>query len=418
MFPFLFFWLLFFTYQYNYFHTVDEGFFEEFQQDSESLVLGGIIADRIVLEKHGWNLGYVNFDHPDNVKTQYNFFSLEKSNSNFAFIPYKSQVGIQGSIYSLITKVLNVKSVEKLEFIPSAALALLVVFFHFLHAKIYGKTYAFLFSLTFIFSPWIIVFARNLYWSPFLWLLPTLLATYAFITKKTYIRKICYFFLFFFFFLKCLCGYEYITSLTLLACSPFIVGPFFNGKKRPDLKSAALIFLLCILGFASAFLIHANNRGQTIRDGAIAIYKEDVMRRTYSNPSNFDSIYADSLKSSPLIVLKKYIFDWDTPLFSWVTAKFFNILILLAFLDLAFKKKILDKTYLRDFALISFMSLIPLSWFILAKAHSYAHFSMNYVLWYLGFIPALLYVGINLFLILYVYCKHLYKNLIHKIFNL
>ena len=77
MFPFLFFWLLFFTYQYNYFHTVDEVFFEEFQQDSESLVLGGIIADRIDLEKHGWNLGYVNFDHPDKVKTQYNFFSLE-----------------------------------------------------------------------------------------------------------------------------------------------------------------------------------------------------------------------------------------------------------------------------------------------------------------------------------------------------
>jgi hypothetical protein len=39
------------------------------------------------------------------------------------------------------------------------------------------------------------------------------------------------------------------------------------------------------------------------------------------------------------------------------------------------------------FATLSLSFAAPVSWFIMAKAHSYAHTHMNYVLWYLFFVP-------------------------------
>jgi hypothetical protein len=46
----------------------------------------------------------------------------------------------------------------------------------------------------------------------------------------------------------------------------------------------------------------------------------------------------------------------------------------------------------RDIWLIVSTALIPLSWFILGKSHSYIHTPINFFLWYLFFIPALWFV--------------------------
>ena len=43
---------------------------------------------------------------------------------------------------------------------------------------------------------------------------------------------------------------------------------------------------------------------------------------------------------------------------------------------------------------VSFLATI--SWFVLAKAHSYIHTHMNYVLWYFGFVQVCLYILILL----------------------
>ncbi|MFJ5446433.1 hypothetical protein ACIKP9_09355 [Methylobacillus methanolivorans] len=397
--PFIFFLMAFFVFQKNIFNTVNKDFFDSFQKDSEALVVGGIVADELGIEKNAWGLGFIGmngeFQYPNNIMDSYEAFSNKEKALNAIYSPYVSQVGGLGVFYSTLQKVFSFKSISRLQYFPSAIFAFLVVAFYYLHRRIYGARYALIFSLVLVLSPWVVSFARNLYWSPFMWLLPLFFGTLAYAVTSPKVRIFFYFLIFISFFAKCLSGYEYITSITLLACSPFMLGPFFNGESKPCMKPALIVFVLCVLGFICAFVIHAKMRGETIAEGVVAIYKQDVKRRTYSDPSNFDAAYAESLSTSPIAVVKTYVTSWRTPLVAEVSGKSFKVLIIIAILGLWIKKKIKHKTFVRDFALIAYMSLIPLSWYVMAKGHSHIHTHMNYVLWYLGFVPALFYVCVN-----------------------
>lgn len=399
IFPLLFFFIAFFVFQKNAFDTVNKDFFDGFQKDSEALVVGAIVADELRLDKKKWNLGFVAkngpFLYPQNIMDSYEIFLNKEGSANAVFSPYRSQVGAQGLFYSKIQRAFSFESISKIQYIPSAILAFLIVAFYYLNRQVYGVRYAWIFSISLVFSPWVVAFARNLYWSEFLWLLPCFFATLAYTTESIKVRCLSYLLVFLTFFAKSLSGYEYITSITLLAISPFVVGPFFSGDAKPKWKSAVLVFALCVLGFFAAILIHANMRGDTIGDGLAAIYKEDVKRRTYSDPSNFDPGLKDSLTANPVKVVGTYIISWHTPLVPGVPGGFFKLLIAFAGIGLLVKKLTAHKTFARDLVFVSYMSLIPLSWYVLAKGHSYIHAHMNYVLWYLGFFPALIYVCIN-----------------------
>lgn len=402
--PLFFFLIAFLVFQKNLFGTVNKDFFNSFQKDSEALVVVGIVADELNINKNGWALGFIDIDgssqYPNDVMDSYKFFSSKANAPNSVYSPYISQIGVQEIFYSALQKTFSFKSISKLQYFPSAILAFLVVAFYYLHRRIYGARYALIFSLVLVLSPWISSIARNLYWSPFLWLLPVFFGSLVYTATTDKVRGIFYFLIFLSFFAKCLSGYEYITSITLLACSPFVLGPFFNGETKPYMRPVLIIFALCVLGFISAFTIHAKMRGETIAKGVVAIYEQDVKRRTYSDPSDFDPVYKNSLSSSPISVVKTYVTWWSTPLVTGVPGNSFKILIIIAIAGLWIKKKIKHRTFLRDFALIAYMSLVPLSWFIMAKGHSYIHTHINYVLWYLGFVPALFFVCMNTIVII------------------
>lgn len=379
IFPLLFFVIVFFVFQKNVFRTVNRDFFAGFQKDSESLVLSAIEADRLKLDKKNWNLGIM----------------VQENSSELTFKPYRSSVGFQEIIFSKLQKQLSI-GFNELGYFPSAILAIVVVSIFYPNRLIYGPRYAWIFSFSLVLSPWVVAMARNLYWVEFLFLLPCLFATWAYATKSTKVRYCFFFLVFLTFFVKSLCGYEYITSITLLACSPFIIGPFFNGASLPKWKSAAVVFALCVLGFFSAIIIHANMRGDTLRDGVEAIYNEDVKRRTYGDPSSFDPSYTPSLTVYPHNVVRTYIESWSfAPPVPGLPASFFKLLIVFTGAGLLVKYLIAHKTFTRDLVLVSYMSLIPLSWFIMALGHSYNHTHINYVLWYLGCFQAFIFVGIN-----------------------
>ena len=49
--------------------------------------------------------------------------------------------------------------------------------------------------------------------------------------------------------------------------------------------------------------------------------------------------------------------------------------------------------------IVSFFT--TLSWFVLAKSHSYVHIHLNYVLWYFGFVQICLYVIVDKIYLIY-----------------
>lgn len=400
--PALIFVSAFITYQFNALGSVEYDFFKGFQKDSEALVFGGIVSSEQEVNNSKWFLGFLVDNNTNgmfwsNDSTEFTPW-LERKPESLSFAPYGSSVGIQGYVYAVLRDTFKMDHVFDLQNFPSALMALLVAGLYCLHLRLYGVLYAVLFALTLVFSPWVAAISRNLYWSPFLWLLPLFFATSAYLSKSRGVKFLCYLLILLSFFIKSLCGYEYITSITILACSPFILGPLFNGGSICDFKSAGVVFLMCVLGFSLAFLIHADKRGDGIISGIETIYKQDVKRRTYSDPSSFAPVYKDSLISTPMNVLHSYTLQWRTPLFYGIDGAAFKNLILLALIGLLAKLVIARETFVRDVFLVLFMALVPISWFVMAKGHSYTHTHINFVLWYFGFIPALLFVCTDTFI--------------------
>ena len=90
----------------------------------------------------------------------------------------------------------------------------------------YNLLLAVIYYLTFLLSPWIVNFARNLYWVEFTWFIPMAIGLFCSININ---NKICrftsYLLAFFSILIKCLCGYEYISTI-MLSMITFLVIDF------------------------------------------------------------------------------------------------------------------------------------------------------------------------------------------------
>lgn len=389
-------------FQRNFLQFATQDAFSRFQKDSEALVVGAIVADDFRLDKGGTYLGFVSkegaFKYPDNVLDSYLVFSGEFKNAKPEFAPYTSQYGIQGRIFSKIHRLFGLNKLSQLQRINSILLAIVVVLLFILYRSIYDNLFAAIFLITLISSPWIVSFARNLYWMPFLWFLPALFAAVLYLKKGAILSPLLILGIIISVFIKSLAGYEYLSSITLFACSVFVVAPFFRSSNRDfqrNIRMLFLVFIACVIGFVCALIIHANMRGDSILAGIQNIYYQDIQRRTYGDPSVFDPVYKASLESSPLDVVNTYIIQWGTDLLLWLPGSIFKFLLAFGVAGVFYKFSTKHVTRQRDAVLLAFFFIVPVSWFVLAKAHSYIHTQMNYVLWYFGFVQALLYLAVT-----------------------
>lgn len=314
-----------------------------------------------------------------------------------ALTPYLSQFGLQGMVFSELYRDLG-GNLHRLYGLNSLAFALTIVALAFLYGRIFPKTFTVLFFLTIVLSPWITSFARNLYWVPFSWFLPAVLAAAWFLAGSRRQRALYGGLLYLAFLAKCLAGYEYISSIILLAAAPFLYAFFQPGAGQSRARAARGFCAVCLIGvagFASALLIHAGLRGDTLLAGLRSIYELDVKRRTYGDPYAFGSELFAALSASPLSVLKTYILSWHTELVPFVPGLAFAALLLGAALALLYKWSLAAKDAAAEIGLFVAFLLPPISWFVLAKGHSGIHTHINYVLWYFGFVATLAYLCLD-----------------------
>lgn len=310
---------------------------------------------------------------------------------SLALTPYRSQFGLQGLAFAELYRNLG-GDLQRLYGLSALAFALVTVALTFLYGRIFPWSFSALFFLCIALSPWTTALARNLYWIPFTWFLPALLAAAHFLAA-TRLERILYGLLLYLAFLgKCLAGYEYISSIILLAAAPYLYTFFQPNAGRTRARAAGGFCIVCLLGiagFASALLIHAGMRGDTLLAGLRSIYELDAKRRTYGDPLSFGSEFFASLSASPLSVVKTYILSWHTELVALVPGPAFIALLLGAGLVLLCRVGLSPKRARADAGLFLAFLLPPLSWFVLAKGHSGQPPHINYVLWYFGFVAAI-----------------------------
>ena len=304
---------------------------------------------------------------------------------------YRSQVGIQGAVFSALAKFGC--SVKLMYAINSLLLSFLVVAICWNYKALISTSFAVCLYLTMVLSPWLVPFARNLYWVPWTWFIPALLVILIINSRNGTVKYTLWCLLPISTCFKSMAGYEYLSTIILFAAAPYAI-LFLNSKTHDDRLKCCLGFinvcLLCSLGFAIAFLYHASLRADTVLNGIKSIYYMDIKRRTYGSAENFAAVpvLAESLKASAWSVVKTYIFEGHR---SWLYGIKINYAITGAMLGIVFMK--LHYESVRKFIVLFFVFLIaPISWYVLGKAHSYIHTHLNYVLWTFGFSAVCLWI--------------------------
>ncbi len=318
------------------------------------------------------------------------------------FVSYASQYGLQGKVFCHLAKYFPYTHVlEYLNLLCSLAAAAVFVLLVFLLYRKYNVLFAVCFFLTFLLSPWIVNFARNLYWVEFTWFLPMaggLLCAWKMEEKKY--RTAGYLVVFVSTAVKSLCGYEYISAV-MLGAVVFPAADFMQALAQKDMqKGKQLLRMLFEIGMAAAagfvvaVCIHAQVRGSgDILKGIADIYENDMRRRTNGADLNIFAdieIVKDSLNASVWEVFCTY-FHFDTQIVTGLAGNLFPLLCMapLFIFIYDYKNKILNVEHAAWYILFF---LTAVSWFVLAKAHSYVHTHMNYVLWYFGFVQTCFYV--------------------------
>lgn len=379
--------------------------FSKFQSDSEYLVTSEIFNDKYSLTENKYGLSRITNSSDEWLNSMYinDRINYDKDLNDLRVQDYVSQVGLQGHVFSFLYNKLHI-SIRVIKLILTSLLAITLLYICKYISIKFNKKLAIIFFMVFLLSPWICAFARNLYWVEFTWFIPMLLGL---ILSTNYNRKkVVVPFIFLSVFIKCLCGYEYITVI-MLSMIMFMLYDFIfekDKKKRKEIfKTIFIVGVVALIGFVSAILIHSYLRGNgSIYQGIINIYKQDVVRRTISSGdiSGFSNVIVQSIQASPLSTLNKY-FYWSTDIITGITGSNFKLIFVYSILIIIFNLIIRKKNALKDLILYLLLFVTCISWFILSSPHSYIHTHMNYVLWYFGFIQFELYLIIDF--IIYIF---------------
>lgn len=311
---------------------------------------------------------------------------------------YGSQYGLQGKVFQHLADI-DLEVLRTWCAVAAGAVLLLTVC---LVCKNCGRLMGGVFYVVFWLSPWVVNFANNLYWVEFTWFLPMAAGLFCLWKLDSRIcRILSYVLVLLAIMIKCLCGYEYITTVMLGAIA-FPAAEFFAALAQKDRKRASLLFrtifllgVTALLGFAAAICIHAPVKsGGSLAEGIRLIVQEDVLRRTYGADLNAFENLPDfeqyALTASAWETLCKY-FHFKTEVITGIGGNLFPLLCLLPAVLLIrdVRRKCLD---VREAAWYVVFFVTSVSWFVLAKSHSCVHTHMNFVLWYFGFVQSCFYI--------------------------
>lgn len=362
------------------------------QTDSEAIVVNRFLFDQLGAGQS--NLGLI----------------IEFSSDGKEVLTYNSMIGGYALVLSQIWSLVDLEGLSVLHLLQSVLMAFSVVVTFALIRRHVNHQFAWAWLAGMALSPWITLAGRNLYWSPWLWLLPTifalLLATAATSRRRSLFGLSV---LLAFAFKYWATGYELFTSITLLAASmPLIVwsfGPRASSELKRQLVNAMFICGASLASLVGALLLHAHLLAGNLGIGLGQIWREAVLRRTYGSPEDFEPQYLASLQATPIEVVWKYLYsDWSTNFLAigWdrdgsvvqfaVGRLGFPLLTVLALLVVAVRVSYRHHSGVRDSVLLTCGFVVAASWFVAAKGHSYVHTHILFFLWYLLFVPALIFV--------------------------
>ena len=382
---------------------------------------------------------------------EYKILFEERSEGN-EFLKYVSSYGLQAKIFGKLVKNFSLK-LNQLHLINSFIFSIIIASFVILLQRNFSFLPSFIFALAISTSPWVIAHGKDIRWITWSWYLPIwciMFVNYYFDLKKTNIFLICIILVFLSILLRCLFGYEYIStiiSITFFFFSFIILKKKISYSKK--ISFISIIAIITLLGFFSSFLfqneINVKNKSKNF---------SIIKQRIYLNLGIIDK---QSLEKNPCLARsfrseKENVEDCKKDLISElnnqsagrieVVARYFvfrNLLPWIGNLEIYINNNL--KNYLKDIfwnrnykniliikEYVSFKNILPIlsviiqstlfllvvifsfvkiykhgdladkvlltgaffssiSWFFLANKYAYVHLHLCFIAWYLSFIP-------------------------------
>ncbi|MQP51417.1 MULTISPECIES: hypothetical protein [unclassified Flavobacterium] len=363
---------------------------------SESLIVGRLMeSERSGILSYSGLSGLLKSSSTDEEFKQnsINQFKLLKNKSdrdNYkAFYAYNSQTGGQGMLYSVFNKISPFDLVTNIEILKNFTL-LLNAFIFSIFIGWCKRNFGFIPALVVLFfiafSSWIWLFSSSLYWCLWAFYIPFLTILLGLEFLKSNPNKILAL-TFISVFLKCFFnGFEYITTTLIAVYVPVIYYYIKDNKKIKDFIIFSFkIGIVVVMGILVKVFI--------------LLWQLKQLKGSFSEGINH-IIYSYNLRTSSVIIegktaeisnnmyvqiLIKYL---SGDIFSWIKPNVpFVLLLILIFCSCLLLLKIDFKKYKAIVFSTWFSIIAPISWFILFIQHSSIHYHLNFIVWYIPFLP-------------------------------
>ncbi len=271
-----------------------------------------------------------------------------------------------------------------------------------------------LYWVSLAFSPWVLPFSYSLYWVPFTIIIPALiplcLGPWMHDKRKWIVLSLVVIAML----VKCLCGYEYITTITLFACAGYVFSLMRTGMKV-RVSSLTLIFAACVVGFLLAIFIHVSQLHHINESYGMSTIMNRAEAHTGTDGGGDDpSLLIAHLATRPgneaLISILSTGANQHKLLFAWTAFKeyfhlpalvfsgyiipfgwFILISFIASFICLTHFVRPLKNKFTTEVKLFSFGVLFifagVFSWQILAWHHMTLHYHLNGQLFAYGIVP-------------------------------
>lgn len=404
--------ILLLSFSWNFFSVVDSHWFNQHQRDSESLVVGRLLPmtgkeslfDGNTLRK------LRVLPRIAAIEGTYRAFLVDQQAiSEEKFANYTGQFGLQADVLNLINWIMRSVGLpadfrlNTLNLLVAASLAATLTYILYLLKLEFGIVGSVSAFFAIFFSPWLIVFARNLYWVPFTWFLPIALTWRAYVSFTPPTGRNLFFVstgIGLLSLIKLLCGFEYVTAIFGTIATVALYGLIRSGASFREIVThgialATAVTTALILAAFFQVLKIASTLGSFTNAWDNFIHR--VIMRSHGTPtSQTKTNVSTSLNSSITDVLEKY---WNDDvviqagtLISFNASQIVQLMIIFIATSTIylFIKSTKNNTNKKDLLLIVFLAsgalISSISWLVFAKGHSFVHTHMNYVLWHLPFL--------------------------------
>ncbi|MCX8074995.1 MAG: hypothetical protein N2749_05360 [Clostridia bacterium] len=386
----------------------DEKWFEYFQSDSETLVISKLMqSEKEGVFSNAGLLTVTNVDGVPNLDVEIRDIYKNGTDKTISFSNYTSQVGFQGIIMGKIANFLSIsnENVYNLFRTILSLLFALVLFgiLYYIYDE-FGVIACVAIFFVCLFSPYLNAFGKNLYWVAFTWFLPMLsmIMLLRYFEKKNikYNNILVAIVIFILVFIKTTNGNEYITTIGISMIVPLVYYAIKNSWKLKDFITRTIIITIAaLLGFCTQIIIWIIQLRSVLGSfpATMDLVKLTIVKRIGTSASSLGGIIdnnssgykllKESMEANVFDVIGKYLVS---PIFPFMNSlALILIFFIFLFVFFIFRKKIKETKDYRKCLAINISTLFsltaPLSWYILAKGHSYVHTHMNHVLWYLPF---------------------------------